>query len=169
MPSLLNRYATPLITGLFLVSLISGIALFFHWGSNWFHSMHVWLSMVLIVPFVLHIWRNWRPMTCYFKRAPMAIAMAVSLVAALAFVVPQIGASSSRGARGGPPQFALAQKLLDAPLESAAPILGLSAQALGTKLTQAGYTVRDTSARLSDIATTSGKSSAALANLLSAP
>ena len=53
MPAILNRYATPLITGLFLVSMISGIALFFHWGSAWFHGMHEWLSMVLIVPFVL--------------------------------------------------------------------------------------------------------------------
>jgi hypothetical protein len=60
MPSILSRYATPLITGLFIVSLVSGVALFFHLGSAWFHSMHEWLSMVLILPFVLHIWKNWR-------------------------------------------------------------------------------------------------------------
>ncbi|MCB1455931.1 MAG: DUF4405 domain-containing protein, partial [Nitratireductor sp.] len=61
MPDLLSRYATPFISGLFLVSLISGIALFFHVGPSGFHGMHEWLSMVLIAPFVLHLWKNWKP------------------------------------------------------------------------------------------------------------
>ena len=46
--------ATPFTTGLFLVSLISGIALFFHWESRVFHGMHEWLSMVLIAPFIIN-------------------------------------------------------------------------------------------------------------------
>ena len=71
MRTTLLRYATPLITGLFLVSLVSGIALFFHVGSAYFHSMHEWLSMVLIAPFILHIWKNWRAFLNYFKRSAM--------------------------------------------------------------------------------------------------
>ena len=67
MSKILSKYATPFTTGLFLVSLISGIALFFHFGPSAFHGMHEWLSMVLILPFVLHIWKNWRPFVCYFK------------------------------------------------------------------------------------------------------
>lgn len=62
MKPLLLRYATPFISGLFLVSLISGIALFFHLGNATFRGMHEWLSMVLILPFVLHLWKNWRPL-----------------------------------------------------------------------------------------------------------
>ncbi|HSO47757.1 MAG TPA: DUF4405 domain-containing protein [Rhizobiaceae bacterium] len=60
MPNLLMRYATPLTSGLFAVSLISGVALFFHLGQAAFHGMHEWLSMVLILPFALHLWKNWR-------------------------------------------------------------------------------------------------------------
>lgn len=75
MPNLLSRYATPLTTGLFLVSLISGIALFFHYGTAAFREMHEWLSMVLILPFVLHVWKNWRPFLAYFKRLPMALSL----------------------------------------------------------------------------------------------
>ncbi|MFZ2101600.1 MAG: DUF4405 domain-containing protein, partial [Oricola sp.] len=86
MPPILARYATPLITGLFIVSLVSGVALFFHYGSAYFHSMHEWLSMVLIVPFVLHIWKNWRAFLNYFRRPPMAVASVVSLAAAVAFI-----------------------------------------------------------------------------------
>ncbi|MEZ5684819.1 MAG: hypothetical protein R3D78_02530 [Paracoccaceae bacterium] len=55
-----------------------------------------WLSMVLIVPFVLHIWKNWRPITIYLKRAPLWIALAVSTVAAAAFVLPGMGAAKVR-------------------------------------------------------------------------
>ncbi|MGE8104358.1 DUF4405 domain-containing protein [Allorhizobium sp. NPDC080224] len=58
MPNILSRYATPFTTGLFLISLISGIALFFHLGTAAFREMHEWLSMVLILPFVLHLWKN---------------------------------------------------------------------------------------------------------------
>jgi hypothetical protein len=50
MPALIQRYATPLITGLFIVSLVSGVALFFHVGQAYFHGMHEWLSMILASP-----------------------------------------------------------------------------------------------------------------------
>ncbi|MCE8421489.1 DUF4405 domain-containing protein, partial [Rhodovulum sulfidophilum] len=59
MSSYLGRYATPFITGLFIVSLVSGLALFLHVGPSGFHAMHEWLSLLLIVPFVLHLWKNW--------------------------------------------------------------------------------------------------------------
>ncbi|OWX99736.1 MULTISPECIES: DUF4405 domain-containing protein [unclassified Thioclava] len=159
MPAILNRYATPLITGLFLVSLVSGIALFFHWGSAWFHGMHEWLSMVLIVPFGLHIWKNWRPMSCYLKRAPMALALALSLVAALAFALPSV-IGPENGARRGPPQFAIAQALFDAPLSEAAPVLGMSGTDAAAKL---GATVTQS---LTEIATAQDSSAAALAEQL---
>ena len=106
----------PLTTGLFLVSLISGIALFFHWGGGLFHGMHEWLSMVLIVPFVLHIWKNWRPFSTYFKRPAMGIALALSLVAAAAFMLP----TGSQGS--GNPLVAVLGKLQASSVETVAPV-----------------------------------------------
>ncbi len=38
MTKALSRFATPFITGLFLVSLLSGIALFFHVGPGSVHA-----------------------------------------------------------------------------------------------------------------------------------
>lgn len=98
MTNVFNRYATPLITGLFLVSLISGIALFLHIGPAGFHGMHEWLSMVLILPFALHVWKNGRPMLANFRRAPMVVALVLSTVAALAFLVPPSGGQGWRAA-----------------------------------------------------------------------
>ncbi|MCB1441261.1 MAG: DUF4405 domain-containing protein, partial [Nitratireductor sp.] len=131
MPTFLSRYATPLTTGLFLVSLISGIALFFHIGSQYFHGMHEWLSMILIVPFVLHIWRNWRAFLTYFKRPPMAIALALSLAGSAAFVYPAL---TQEGGRRGPPQFAVVEAVQQATITMAAPLFGHDGESLAAAL-----------------------------------
>ena len=123
MPPIVNRYATPLVTGLFLVSLVSEVALFFHWGAAWFHGMHEWLSMVLILPFGLHLWKNWRPVVGYLKRAPLWIAMAASVALAGLFVLPVAGSSGGTGGR--PPQFAFAERMMALDLDATAQALGV--------------------------------------------
>jgi hypothetical protein len=162
MKPIINRYATPFITGLFLVSLISGVALYFGIGQAYFHQMHEILSLVLILPFVLHLWKNWRPMTGYFKHRPFYIAAVISFVAAMAYVVPQIGATQT--GRSGPPQFALANKMMNAPVSAVAPVLGLSAEDMVTKLSAAGYTVASAEDSLATVATASGAETTALAS-----
>jgi hypothetical protein len=160
MPSFVNRYATPLITGLFLVSLVSGIALFFHVGPAGFHGMHEWLSMALILGFVLHLWKNWRPMTVYLKRAPMALSLALSVAAAAVFFVP------TGDAQSGPPQFQLAQALYAATPEVAGPVFGLTGAELVEGLKGAGLSSAESGKTLRDIAAGSGKSDAELAAAL---
>lgn len=157
MSNLFHRYATPLITGLFLVSLISGLALFFHIGPSGFHGMHEILSLVLILPFGLHLWKNWRPMLGYFRRAPMAVTLALCTLAAGAFLIPT-GTSTA----GGPPQFQLFNRVMQQPLPLAAPALGADAAALADALVAAGYTVTE-GASLAEIATASGKTEADVA------
>lgn len=157
MKSLLQRYATPFVTGLFLVSLVSGIALFFHLGTSWFHGMHEWLSMVLILPFLLHVWRNWRAFTNYFRHVPMMVALAVSLLAALYYVLP-----SDEQARGGPPQFAFASQILRNVPTQVAPLLGETPDALVQRLHDSGFAAASADLPLSEIATQSGKSEAQL-------
>lgn len=152
MSSVLGRYATPFITGLFLVSLISGIALFFHVGPGGFHGMHEWLSMVLILPFALHVWKNWRGFLNYFRRTPMAIALGVSALIAAPFLLP-----FGSGEAGGPPPFAFSHQILANPASDIAPLLGLTPEDLATKLAAAGIPVEDLSQPLSEAITASGK------------
>lgn len=135
MKALLLRYATPFTTGLFLVSLVSGVLIFFHVGPSAVHGMHEWLSMVLIVPFVLHLWRNWRPMKAYFKHLPMAVALIVSLVASGLFFLP----SSGDGKAGGPPQFALLRTILNNKVSDVAPLVGETPDTLTARLNAAGF------------------------------
>lgn len=139
MKPLFQRYATPLTTGLFLVSLISGIFLFFGIAMRSFKEMHEILSMVLILPFALHIWRNWRPMTLYFKklkRTPMIVALLVSLAwSGFYFYEAQ---QPSDGYVGGPPPFAMAAALAQQPLSAVAPALGIELSTISARLAAAG-------------------------------
>ena len=164
MPRLFQTYATPLITGLFLVSLISGIALFFHIGPGGFHAMHEWLSMVLIVPFVLHIWKNWRPMTAYFKHAPMVVALGLSVLACVPFFL----SSDTGETRSGPPAFAFTAEAFTHSADELAPLLGKTGDEVRAELTTAGYAFASPDQPLSEVAAAKGADSNAMLAVLMA-
>ena len=144
-----NRYATPFTVALFLVSTISGVALFFHLGSKYFHGMHEWLSMLLLLPVVFHIQRNWPGMKGYFKRKTIWVPMILSLVGGLAFV------ALAWNSPGRPPSPAA--KLLGAQsIATLAPIMGTTPAGLEAKLAQKGYVAAPTDT-LEAVATKAGK------------
>ena len=100
MTRFIDRYATPLITGLFIVSAVSGTALFFHTSQGVFHKMHEWLSMLLLAPFALHLWKNWRPLLNYAKRRTLILPLVASLAIAAPFAISGMAES-----HGGNPAF----------------------------------------------------------------
>jgi phosphoglycerol transferase MdoB-like AlkP superfamily enzyme len=163
MLSFFNRYATPFITGFFLISLITGVALFVHLGPSAFREMHEWLSIVLILPFALHIWKNWKPMVTYLKRAPMAVALGVSLLACVPFFV-----STGTETRSGPPAFAFTTLAFTHSADDLAPVLGLTGDQLREKLTAAGYAFTAPDQPLSDVAAAKGADANALLAVLMA-
>lgn len=152
MTAFINRYATPLTTGLFIVSLISGVALFFHWQPGAFHTMHVWLSMVLLIPFVLHIWKNWNSLMGYFRRKTMLVPLIASLVVAVPFAVNGLS-----GARGGNPAFRAIPLMTQARLADLAPVLKTTPDKLIGALKQRGYEVASADETLNAVAAKSGK------------
>lgn len=164
MKNFFNQYSTPLITGLFLVSLISGIALFFHIGPMGFKPMHEWLSMVLIVPFVLHLWKNWRAFMNYFRRAPMTIALVLSVIASGFFMIPSSDPEAQMNA--GPPQFALANLMFKSGATQIAPALGMTPDAVIAALEARGIAVSGPDQPLSEAASAAGKNAFDLASAL---
>lgn len=161
MPSLLQRYATPLTAGLFLVSLISGLALFFHVGQATFREMHEWLSLLLALPFVLHLWKNWKPMLGYLRKPALALSLVITLVLAAPFAL-----QAASGSADGPPQFALSHTLMGANAADLAPLLKTSPDALLGHLKAAGFTAAADGHPLTEIASKSGKSEFELAATL---
>lgn len=151
---LTNRYATPFVTGLFVVSLISGLSLFFHVGTAAFRGMHEWLSVVLIVPFGLHVWKNWLPLTSYLKRGWLMGPLAVCLVASLAFAIPGM---IEVGGIGGNPQLAMYRAVGDARIADLAPVLKVTPEELDRRLERVGLTGVDHATSLAAAARAAGK------------
>ena len=161
----LLRYATPFTTGLFVVSTVSGVALFLHVGTSAFREMHEILSMVLIVPFGLHVWRNWRPLVGYFKRAAMPIALLASFGVAGVFAYEGLAGGAS-----GNPMMAMVAKLEAAPLSALVPVLGTDETALMHALVDGGISEAKPSDTVKDLAARSGKDEFEVLRLLaSAP
>ncbi|WP_156386332.1 DUF4405 domain-containing protein [Aureimonas sp. Leaf454] len=153
MRSILLRYATPLTTGLFIVSLVSGVALFFHFEGRLFKAMHEWLSMILAVPFGLHLWKNWRPLVSYFKRPPMTVALLASLVGALAFAVPAMLAPPG----GGNPMQAVLGAVQNGTIAHLAPLFGHTPDSLAEAMRGRGLVVASSQARLGEVAEASNR------------
>ncbi|MEO7065540.1 MAG: DUF4405 domain-containing protein [Rhodanobacter sp.] len=135
MNNFMHRYGTPLTAGLFVVSTVSGVALFFHWSPRSFHSMHEWLSMLLIAPFVLHLWKNWTPLLAYAKRKTLLIPLALSVLVAVPFVVM---ASLNSGRAPRPTTQALSL-MTQTRLVDLAPVLQSTPESLLQHLQQRGY------------------------------
>jgi len=150
-----TRYVTPLTTGLFLVSAISGIALFFRWAPGSFHAMHEWLSMLLLVPFVLHMWRNWGAFMTYVTRKTLWIPLALCIVISIPFAWP----SSQGQSGGGNPAFRVVRLMTQAPLASLAPMLKTSPDELVTRLQGLGYKTTSADDTLDKIAASSNEQS----------
>ncbi|MFC3639934.1 DUF4405 domain-containing protein [Camelimonas fluminis] len=149
----LTRYATPLTTGLFLVSAISGVALFFRWTPRTFHAMHEWLSMLLLAPFILHMVRNWRPLVNYAKRKTLFLPLVLSLAIAIPFAVSGL----SGPGRAGNPAFRALPLMTQARLADLAPLLKTSPDKLLATLRERGYQATSIEENLETIAGTAGK------------
>ena len=146
-----QRLATPLTTGLFAVSALSGIALFFHWAPGAFHAMHEWLSILLLAPVALHLWKNWRPLLAYGKRGTLLWPLALCAVLVVPF------AAMSGGTGGGNPAFRAIPLLTQARVSDLAPILNKTPEQLAAALRERGYTVGSEDETLTAIAAASGK------------
>ena len=145
----INRFATPLTTGLFLVSGVSGVALFFRWNTPVFHAMHEWLSMVLLLPFALHVWKNWSALVVYFQRGRLVLPVLAALLFAIPFAWPAL---TGRNA-GGSPGARSVRLLTQTPLSALAPVLRTTPEAIQTRLAQQGLSAAPLDSTLDQIAT----------------
>lgn len=150
----LLRYATPLTTWLFMISLVSGVALFFGVGNQYFREMHEILSMFLIVPFGLHVWRNWRTLVSYFRRSAMWVSTVVCLVAAGAFAYEGAGASS-----GANPRMAAFNALNNASVSALAALARTDEATISERFKAIGVEVKSAEDTVAGLAQASGRDS----------
>ncbi len=151
MKSSLHKYATPLTVALFAASAISGVSLFLHVGQSAFHEMHEWLSIALLLPFALHLWKNWGALVGYARRGALLLPVLGVVAVAVLFAVPALLGSGS-----GEPPFLAMQLMTRAPLADLAPVLDTTPDGLLAHLKQRGYAASSTAQTLMTIATASG-------------
>lgn len=152
MKAIINRFATPFITGLFVISAVSGVALFFHWAPGAFHGMHEWLSLLLLLPFVLHVWKNWVPLVGYVKRRMLLVPLAICLLVAAPFAA----AGLMQGGGGGNPAFRAIPLMTQARLSDLAPVLKTTPDALLAQLKAKGYQAGSADQTIDAVAAASG-------------
>jgi len=153
MKQFVKTHGTTFTVGLFLISTISGVFLFFHFQSRLFHSMHEWLSMVLLVPVAVHIWRNWAAFAKYFKKKTIYMPLLVTLIASIAFAYPTLSSKSG----GGDPKVAAIMAIHQGNISQVAPLFQLSSDELQNRLQAKGYKINDRNQTLSEIAKSSDK------------
>lgn len=145
----MHRYGTPLTAGLFTVSAVSGVALFFRWTPRTFHAMHEWLSMLLLAPFALHMVKNWKPLVAYAKRKTLFIPLVLSLLVAVPFAL-----TAGKGP-GGNPALQTVGLMTQAKLADLAPVMQATPEELLRHLQQQGFKAASTGDTVASIATAS--------------
>jgi hypothetical protein len=129
--SFARAVVTPVTAVLFVVSTVTGVMLLVHWQSALVHFSHEWLSLAFSAIAVWHVARNWGAFLRYLRQRPAVIALAVAVIGSIAVTVVTgtTDAVSPRVVFGA---------LARAPLEVAAPALGVPAAAAVDHLAAAG-------------------------------
>lgn len=151
MADLINKYATAATAVLFTVVAASGLALFFHVGEDLVKEMHEWLAVIMVSAAALHIYKNWRPLVGYFRRRTILAPLALTVIAAAAFIVP---ASISSGEN---PRARIFQALENAKLSDVGQMLEVTPDELAGTLKTRGFVIASNEQRLSEIARASNK------------
>lgn len=157
---LAREWATPLTIGVFLVSAVTGLALFFEVDTGFGKLVHQWLGWVLVVAVVLHVAVNFAS----FRRrltvgAGRWLVLSLGLLAVATFFEPAppppppepppepASADAERD-----PASAVATAVLHAPLTVVAALANASPETLASALRTAGFDVGAGDPSLAEIA-----------------
>jgi len=128
-----REWVTPIAIGAFLISAVTGVAIFFHIDTGLAKFAHEWLSWLLLIAVLLHIGANFFGFKRYFSGGRgLTIITASLLIVAASFAI----SGGERGA-GGPPQMAPARALARAPLSVLAQVAKISPEELRSRLAKA--------------------------------
>ncbi|MCI5121486.1 MAG: DUF4405 domain-containing protein, partial [Candidatus Electrothrix sp. AUS4] len=80
-------WITPITTGAFLLTAVTGVLLFFHVATGLNKEVHEWLSWVFLIGAVLHLALNFGPFKKYLTQRKGQVLMgSFVLLLALSFI-----------------------------------------------------------------------------------
>ena len=129
-----RKPATSLTIGFFLVMAISGLLIFFEFGTGGIRATHEWTSIAFIVAAIMHILVNQKPFTRYFKERTVASVLLACSLGGLLYVQSRNDLYAAEEAY---------QQVIHSDLSVLAPLLGDDISSLQKKLRDLGVTVTD--------------------------
>lgn len=133
----LRPWATPLTIGTTLVTLVTGVLLFFHTAPGLTRPSHEWIGMIMVAAVAAHLALNWRAFKTYFKR-PLGLSIIALGVVATALTFFLSPASSQTG---GNPIALIMRSMGDAEIADIAALVDKDAARVVADLSAAGTDV----------------------------
>jgi hypothetical protein len=148
--AMLRKYATQATTALAIVVGVTGVMMFYRIAKGEVEALHEWLGLAFVVIAALHVVRHRRGFMAMLRQPRMGAFFAVAALTAAAFIVLS-------PAKQGNPFSQITQMTTNAPLTALAPLMGVSADELATRLQQAGLTVTSTEQSVESLAKAQGR------------
>ncbi|HZW14250.1 MAG TPA: DUF4405 domain-containing protein [Noviherbaspirillum sp.] len=129
--AVIAQYATQLSAAMFAVVGITGVLMFFHLYKGEVEGIHEWLGLAFAVAVIAHLVRNRRPFMYMLGQARMRVLLLVGATGSLGFILlsPPQQANPFRQAT---------QRVLAAPINDVAPVLGVTGEDALRRLRSAG-------------------------------
>jgi hypothetical protein len=152
----LKSWATPFAVGVFTISAVTGLLIFFDMELGIIEPVHKWLSWLLVAGVLLHIISNWKQFTGYFLKKHALGIFGAALVVTIVSLLPVFD-KDKEGDEENPGKIA-AQLLESSSLETVALVIKTTPKLLVEQLGKNGIMVKDPSLTIQQIASNNGKS-----------
>lgn len=146
-----REWITPITTGAFLLTAVTGVLLFFHAATGLNKAVHEWLSWVFLIGAVFHLILNFTSFKKHLTLRKGQVLIGTFVLLLLLSFVPLGGeghhGSGHRGSTLTPPAKALART----PLSTLAQVAGTSPDQLRDRLSREGIAVASYEQSLSEL------------------
>lgn len=138
---LASKISAPWGSGFLLICALMGVALFFH-------PLHAWLSIVMLLPFVLHLIRNYPGMMQYARRGRLYAPLLIAFLAGAIFCIVSV----HKGASGRQVAMKVMNVMSTASLEAVAPLFHMDVDETLQRLKGRHLSVESSTQTIADIA-----------------
>lgn len=141
---MINRKpATSLTIGLFIIMSISGLLIFFEFGTGGIRATHEWTSIAFTIAALMHILVHQKPFTRYFKERTVAYILVACMAGGLLYVQSRNDLYAAEETY---------QQVIHSELSALTPLLGEDISSLKQKLRDMGLTVTDPNQSIYELA-----------------
>ncbi len=156
MKAAVKTLVTPLVSGAFIISAVTGLLLFFDVEIGLVEPAHKWLSWVLLSGILLHLVLHWKQFTGYLSSKPATAVIGTGMIVAMLAVYPGFGEKENEEGKEQLGKMS-AHALTSASLETLAIVTKSSPENLVDQLGKTGIIVKNPSSTIMEIAKQNGK------------